>query len=960
MAKKNRNLIIVVILLVFILFSVIIFFGIVDVSLRNYHPDQYLTQSCTKNNENYEEYEEVQLTDEKFFDESKKKKENHNFFRSNYSTLDSITTISLKKQEDWMDNISKKNFVKDFLLPHKPISINGNDDFTGLFGLLPNIRKGVIKGDGTKENPFIISGWRINASKENGICITGTTVYCIVKDCNIYDGGNNNMGVFLSSVKNVKIQNITSSRNEHGISLHRSSMVEISNINTDFNNYGIYLQDSADNLIASNHVEFNGNGLYLEQSSENNIISNDVLSNYYGISIENSANNIMRYNSMEKNKRNFFIIGNTQQHYINDINDSNTANGKPFQYIIEKKDMIFDGVDAGFFGFISCSNITIKNTDVSDNGNGILLYNCNDFLIENIGFYNDEIGIYIQDGFDNLIKNNFFDNFGIAISLNQSSNNAITTNKIYNGIIGCQLYHSRDNVIVAEEIHNTIVCMYLEDSTKNLIIENNMEAKNTTESWFTDVIYLKRSPSNTITNNILKKGWNGILLESNSSNQVIEKNNITSGKGIYIGKSCPNNFIEENRIENNIYEGIDIYSDHNFLLSNILTGHANRVALFVGYCSNNTLQQNSFMDNIWNLKIRGDEISHYFHSISSSNTANGIPVCYLIDKENIIINNNDFGFLGIVDCRNISVKNATINYSGQGILCAYSYNISITNCFFSNNEYSIYCDKSSNCYITDNSIKSNIGYPQSAVFIASSYGNIISNNSQIHFDGYNGIRLKNASYNIIENNRGNQISLRDLSDHNIIKKNYDCTIDIDDSSNISIQKNYISRAGGVGIIIQKYSNVLVEDNYVANSLIGGMSLIEGRNSNTFKNNTITNNSDYGIQISYMEPNSIHIFLNNNIGNNGGGFWKGAGVICSETDISNIQFHHNLFENNTWAIFVNRDCNGIINATENWWGDESGPLDPSPFPPCFNPRGKGDKVTDWVKYRPWMENPPQKA
>ena len=37
---------------------------------------------------------------------------------------------------------------------HRAISINGNDDFTR--------RHGVIRGDGTEENPYIISGWRFN------------------------------------------------------------------------------------------------------------------------------------------------------------------------------------------------------------------------------------------------------------------------------------------------------------------------------------------------------------------------------------------------------------------------------------------------------------------------------------------------------------------------------------------------------------------------------------------------------------------------------------------------------------------------------------------------------------------------------------------------------------------------------------------------------------------------------
>ena len=46
----------------------------------------------------------------------------------------------------------------------------------------------------------------------------------------------------------------------------------------------------------------------------------------------------------------------------------------------------------------------------------------------------------------------------------------------------------------------------------------------------------------------------------------------------------------------------------------------------------------------------------------------------------------------------------------------------------------------------------------------------------------------------------------------------------------------------------------------------------------------------------------------------------------------------------------------IDATNCWWGDASGPYDPSNGPPGFNPGGLGDRVTDYVLYAPWATGP----
>jgi parallel beta-helix repeat protein len=51
---------------------------------------------------------------------------------------------------------------------------------------------------------------------------------------------------------------------------------------------------------------------------------------------------------------------------------------------------------------------------------------------------------------------------------------------------------------------------------------------------------------------------------------------------------------------------------------------------------------------------------------------------------------------------------------------------------------------------------------------------------------------------------------------------------------------------------------------------------------------------------------------------------------------------------------------IIDMTNNWWGDDSGPLDDSDDRETggwYNPEGRGDNVSDYIKYKPWSTGIP---
>ncbi|MBN1322428.1 MAG: right-handed parallel beta-helix repeat-containing protein [Methanotrichaceae archaeon] len=69
---------------------------------------------------------------------------------------------------------------------------------------------------------------------------------------------------------------------------------------------------------------------------------------------------------------------------------------------------------------------------------------------------------------------------------------------------------------------------------------------------------------------------------------------------------------------------------------------------------------------------------------------------------------------------------------------------------------------------------------------------------------------------------------------------------------------------------------------------------------------------------------------------------------------------NIIVNNIDYGASNENSDVIIDMTDNWWGDVSGPLDDSDDREAggwYNPEGRGDNVSDFIKYKPWLTSTP---
>ncbi len=165
---------------------------------------------------------------------------------------------------------------------HTTISINGDAQFNNT--LYPS--NGVVSGNGTVSNPYVIAGWDINASTAFGITIWGTSAYFVIRDCYVHSGwsgGTGNYGIYVANCVNGVVRNNT--------------VVDC--------NCGISLQSSSDCTVSDNTCNYNENlGLYVMYMSHDNVISNNTcgFNNYYGMDLQESNDNIVSGNNCSNNQ----------------------------------------------------------------------------------------------------------------------------------------------------------------------------------------------------------------------------------------------------------------------------------------------------------------------------------------------------------------------------------------------------------------------------------------------------------------------------------------------------------------------------------------------------------------------------------------------------------------------------------------------------------------------------------
>jgi parallel beta-helix repeat protein len=304
-----------------------------------------------------------------------------------------------------------------------------------------------------------ISGFTVEGG--TGPHISGIYLYS-ANHCNIFDNiaSNNDLGgiELKQSSSNNMTNNVASNNGSVGIQLSGSSNNSlICNIASNNGWGGIRLESSLSNILTSNAASNNySTGIILQWSSNNTLVSNTVASNnHWGIVLHWSSNNTLISNTMVNNFYNFDVLGDNLPHFTQDIDTSNRVNGEPIQYLIDKQDIVIDSSwSAGYLGIVNCNNITVKDLDLSNNGQGLLLAHSTNCKIENVSVSNNYFGIHVDNSSNNALINNIASANVVGIYLWVFSDSALTSNTILNNDYGIESVYGFNNTFTSNIVFN--------------------------------------------------------------------------------------------------------------------------------------------------------------------------------------------------------------------------------------------------------------------------------------------------------------------------------------------------------------------------------------------------------------------------------------------------------------------------------------------------------------------------
>ena len=348
---------------------------------------------------------------------------------------------------------------------------------------------------------------------------------------------------------------------------------------------------------------------------------------------------------------------------------------------------------------------------------------------------------------------------------------------------------------IIPESNNTGIYSY----KQNLTIMN----LKITEFWC--AIELEHSSDNCIINNELTDNAQGVRIFS-SSNNTISGNNITNNsQGITLTAAYNNIFA--NNITGCSEYAIKLFWSFNTLSENRITNSGCGISFEDSIC--NVLRGNSFADNSHVFSLSGSTFQEYLQDVDSSNLVNGKPVCYWIEKHDLVVP-ADSGWVALVNCSRIRVEDLNLA-DGQEIWLILTTDSTVAKNMLANNQVCIYLKEASNNTIEENSLTDSY----CAVQLEGSSNNYIRHNNID--DGTIGIGLASSTQNTIQRNtiaRTDQGIRLHMSDCNNISGNnltanmqgiyFWCTFSIGDysdrynstiihsSSNNTISKNRIS------------------------------------------------------------------------------------------------------------------------------------------------------------------------
>ena len=501
---------------------------------------------------------------------------------------------------------------------HDPIRINSDTE----------LHTSGFPGSGTVDDPYVISGYDIDArGKGAAIYIGNTTDYILIENCMIWGAIYNypiygdGSGIILYSTSNIQLRNLLITSNHvNGIKTITSGYLEFTNITVVSGNKGIYLyntwhshlykmntssnpdtgvliEESENITLEYSYVKTADMGITLSESYNNSIVNNTISNTSMAIAISGGTRNLIGNNTVKEQKDGDGIVLEESPHniivnnnltdggiyleedfdtYTTQVIENNTINGRPVYYY-KNKDMHHSPVPADGIEVIlgNVSNVRIDGLNLSNGCAGIMGDYVKNVEITNSQFSeNMHYSVYLMNGENASVVNNRVKNGG-GIQAYRSSNITIEDNDLIDGYFyGIQLYRASHIRVANNTIKNFtyggLGLTYVDNGT----IENNTVSFNSNkgieifQTQYVRICY----------NHIRNSTQGGMMLQGSKYNELAHNTFSGNYYGLVLDKIN------------------GVYSEYNEIAYNLFVNNT-RYGILISSGSYNEIYNNSFYYN---------------------------------------------------------------------------------------------------------------------------------------------------------------------------------------------------------------------------------------------------------------------------------------------------------------------------------------------------------------------------
>jgi parallel beta-helix repeat protein len=163
--------------------------------------------------------------------------------------------------------------------------------------------------------------------------------------------------------------------------------------------------------------------------------------------------------------------------FIQDIDNSNTANNKRIYYLTNRSDLEISPAnypDAGYLALVNCSNITVKDFDFTSNKDGLLLAGSTNCTLTNVTLENNRLSM-ISIAMNATVHSNYG-----GLTLFESCNNTMENCRICNNSYAVGLCRSDLNLFY----HNSFI-----SNDKNVIPDYYYPFQNISSGYFSTSVW---------------------------------------------------------------------------------------------------------------------------------------------------------------------------------------------------------------------------------------------------------------------------------------------------------------------------------------------------------------------------------------------------------------------------------------------------------------------------------------